>query len=405
MATLNDSTTARLTEIPDILAKFSCLDAPIDKARGLPNSAFTSEVFFEFEQERLFARSWIYAARQSAIPNSGDVIPVNVAGQPIFIVRQADGTVRAFYNVCLHRGARLVSNPCRGRKTIVCPYHSWAYELDGTLCARPHYFGPGHHDNMKAASRDEPRLFPVRSAIWHDWIFVNLDGNSPQFESFLAPVNKQWGDFNLSEIKFAHHLQIDFRANWKLVIENYFDFYHVFKVHPTFHKKLSKSLRQPTKGDGHFLHNQFWEEDTHPFVSTDPSDPALPPVSRSNESGLRKSVFGVLFPNSAVNIHGTDLQFTHLEPLAPNHTRMHRYFYFIGNAATSADYLRARQRTYEAWTALLQEDVGVCERAQEGRRCNAYDGGRFAPSWDSAAHYFHKLVADVIASETNHHPT
>ena len=180
---------------------------------------------------------------------------------------------------------------------------------------------------------------------------------------------------------------------------------NVFKVHPTFHKRLSKSLRQPTKGDGHFLHNHFWEEDTRPFVSTDPSDPALPPVSRLNESGLRKSVFGVLFPNSAVNIHGTDVQFTHLEPLAPNHTRMHRYFYFIGKAATTADYLRARQRTYEAWTALLQEDVGVCERAQEGRRCNAYDGGRFAPSWDSAAHYFHRLVADVIASETNHHPT
>lgn len=381
----------------DLSKSFSCLSGSLDEARGLPNECFTSEAFFALERDEVLAKSWTFAGRKSAIPNPGDVLPVEVAGRPVLLVREAENSeVRAFYNVCPHRGARLISQQCSHRSTIVCPYHAWTYGLDGRLKARPHFFGPDRHDAPNSGQEDRPRLFSIRTASWHDWVFVTFDEETPPFEAFLSPIHSQWAEYDLSRLSFAHELTLEFHANWKLVIENYFDFYHVFKVHPKFHLALSKSLRQPTIGDGHFLHNEFWEEDAESFIPDEADSRPLPWVPGPSSTERRKSVFGVLFPNTAINIHRMDLQFTHFKPLAPNLTRMYRMFYFVGEAATASEYRKARERTYEGWAALLQEDLSVCQRAQEGRLCEAYDGGRFAPSWDSAALYFHRLVADTV---------
>jgi choline monooxygenase len=153
----------------------AALAAPVDAARGLPNEAFTSQEFFRLEQRRLFARTWVFAGRAGDMSAAGDVCPVEVAGRPLVLVRDRDGEVRAFHNVCPHRGARLVCEPEHGRAVLTCPYHAWTYGLDGGLRSRPHYHGPDRHD---PAGDDRVSLFRAPCVVWHDWIFVNPDGGA-----------------------------------------------------------------------------------------------------------------------------------------------------------------------------------------------------------------------------------
>ena len=115
------------------------LDGPPEKVRGLPNEVFTSQAFFELEQQTLFTRCWTFAGVvASELPEVGDVRPVEVAGQPLLLIRGADGEIRVFHNVCPHRGAKLVDEPTHVEKALTCVYHAWSYGLDGRLRARPH---------------------------------------------------------------------------------------------------------------------------------------------------------------------------------------------------------------------------------------------------------------------------
>ena len=109
------------------------IQGPTEHARGLPNEAYGSEAVHRLEQRRLFARTWCFAGRASSVPAIGDVAPVEVAGLPLFMARGTDGEVRVFHNVCPHRGARLVPKCQRAKRSLVCPYHAWTYELDGRL--------------------------------------------------------------------------------------------------------------------------------------------------------------------------------------------------------------------------------------------------------------------------------
>ena len=117
------------------------IEAPLEEAGALPNAAYTSDAFLELENERLFARGWTLAGCAHQIPGPGDGLPVTVAGLPLILLRNREGEIRAFHNVCRHRGAQILAEPCRGKPALTCPYHAWSYDLEGRLTARPHFHG------------------------------------------------------------------------------------------------------------------------------------------------------------------------------------------------------------------------------------------------------------------------
>ena len=144
------------------------LDKPVAESSGLPNIAYTSADFFALEQHTVFRKNWVFAGFVHQLNRIGEMIPVEVAGQPIVLVMAEDGKIRAFHNVCRHRGAQLVTEPKTSKK-FVCPNHSWSYSLEGKLIARPHFHGGEKHDiNQAACHRAD--LSPVRCTTWHDWI-------------------------------------------------------------------------------------------------------------------------------------------------------------------------------------------------------------------------------------------
>ena len=163
---------------------------PIEEwASGLPNEAYVSDAFAEWEQDVLLARTWACIGTGRRVPEVGDAMPLEFAGLPLFMLRGRDGEVNVFHNVCSHRGMMLMDKPTRTRGAIRCPYHSWTYDLDGSLRSTPMIGGTDSH-TCEGFERAKHGLKPVRTATWFDAVFVNLSGDAEPFETFIAPVAK-----------------------------------------------------------------------------------------------------------------------------------------------------------------------------------------------------------------------
>ena len=367
--------------------------------RGLPNAAFTTDAFLNLEYQTLFKRSWVFAGRASAVANPGDVEPVEVAGSSLFLVRGADQKIRVFHNVCPHRGARLVIESLQETLTLTCPYHAWSYELDGNLKGRPHYHGPDQHDrgnNSGEHTNERVCLFEVRSALWHDWVFVNLDGAAQSFDDYIAPIRSHLDGWDLSQFSFAYHDQFEFRCNWKLVTENFSDYYHNFKVHPNM---VGAAYVAETSGPAHpagvhlsLLSTMTGSDQMFSEVKMD----ALPTLPGLAEDKRLTQPAAIVFPNIGMVIHPAHMQFAYFEPIDAGTSIMHLWFYFVGDAAEASRYEKTRQFTYTEFETINKEDEGICLRLQEGRTCDAYDGGRLAPYWDVSTAHFHRQIADAI---------
>ena len=209
------------------------VQAPIETASGLPNACYIDTAMYEHEQNTLFRNSWVAVGFGKDIPQPGCVKPVNFAGLPMLLVRNQDGNINVFQNVCRHRGMILVDSAKQLRGPITCPYHAWAYDLDGALRKTPHVGGPDIHEHDSVKHCDYP-LNAVRSHLWHDIIFVNIGGTTAEFTDYAADLIDRWGEFEQplyhggADSSFGFTLD----CNWKLAVENYCESYHLPFVHP-----------------------------------------------------------------------------------------------------------------------------------------------------------------------------
>ena len=215
----------------------------VTKATTMPPEAFRSAEFYDVEQEKLFAATWQVAAFTEQLQSKGDVVTATVAGQPILVTRAKDGELRAFFNVCRHRGARLVKDKVScGKKSLACPYHNWGYSLDGRLVGTP-LWGKEHKvpDEILAArleaagtnkdvqdfDKADYGLLPVRVDTWGPFVYVNVDGQAPPLNEYLGRVTQDLELYPFDDFVTVRQDDLDIKANWKLLAENFMDFYHV----------------------------------------------------------------------------------------------------------------------------------------------------------------------------------
>lgn len=197
---------------------------PPGKTMAMPPSAYLSKKLYTLEKERIFARDWICLGRTEEIPQTGDYLTGTINDQPLFAIRGRDGGVRTFSNVCLHRMMRLLTGrgSCRG---ITCPYHGWAYSIDGQLKGAPY---------MKERPGFDPKgmsLPEVRTEIWEGWIYVTLDPNTVSITEQLAPLHDVVGRYRMGDyvqVVTQDHL---WNTNWKLLTENFMEGYHLPVAH------------------------------------------------------------------------------------------------------------------------------------------------------------------------------
>ena len=386
--------------VDDFQAALWRVNQPILEARGLPNRSYTAEDFAVFERDGLLAKTWVCVGVGQHVPKVGDLRPVNLLGLPLLLLRDRVGEIRVFHNVCSHRGVELVSEPCSVKRRICCPYHSWTYDLDGSLVATPSIGGPGKND-CPGFDRASHGLKPVRSAVWADVVFVNLSGDAPPFGDYIAPVVERWHDFDMSLLRHGgldSSLQFDIACNWKLAVENYCEAYHLPWVHPGLnsysrledHFEIAEEGRYA--GQGSLVYAPRLSDDGAEF----PKFPGLPSKWRSQAEYI------ALFPNVLLGIHADHLFVVYLEPVSASRTREYFEIYYVGDEPLGDDYAALRAANSRGWRSVFSEDQDVVERLQRGRASPAFEGGVFSPAMDGPTHCFHKWAARGFADAASH---
>ncbi|MFO0995611.1 MAG: aromatic ring-hydroxylating dioxygenase subunit alpha [Alphaproteobacteria bacterium] len=366
------------------------LELPTGEATALPNPAYTSPEFLKLENERLFARTWMLAGLAHEIPMPGDAMPVTVADRPVILVRDQAGTVRAFHNVCRHRGAQLLLEPCRRLRAFTCPNHAWSYDLSGKLRMRPHFYGGDKHEIVDGNGHLAD-LEPVRCETWFDWIFVNMDGNAAPLGDYLKPMVDRLQGYDFAAIRHGETLEYDLKANWKLPLENFIEPYHVFACHPWLSSFVPMNKRTPPDYERHCLFCGY---------HYDAPDPArgmgLPYFTNLPPTRQLEGIWFLMFPGFCFQVFPDQVVLFLVTPQGPERTLERIVIYFIGDEALKPDYAEARQRVIDNWVELNAEDIGIIERMQLGRHSDGFDGGVLSPYWDRATHQFARLLVDAM---------
>ena len=236
--------------------------ANFDDALSLPPSIYHDPGILDLEISRIFHSEWICLGRTAEMPRPGDFLSRDLVGAPVLVVRQRDGLIRAFSNVCLHRAAKLL--PGDGHVTrISCPYHSWTYDLDGRLIGAPH-MGKTHGFDI-----GKHRLKELRCDTWEGFIYVTLDADAARPSERLISLTDMIGDYRIADYEPVYATEETWNTNWKCLVENYMDAYHIHRVHRESFGKYGTSEDRTYLFDGddsysyHYVHEEAGEKSVH----------------------------------------------------------------------------------------------------------------------------------------------
>ncbi|MGU9958180.1 MAG: aromatic ring-hydroxylating oxygenase subunit alpha [Arenicellales bacterium WSBS_2016_MAG_OTU3] len=378
----------------DVLNK---IKQPTAAANGLPNLAYTNAEFALYERDYVLAKTWICLGFASDVPNMGDVYPADIMGLPLVMVRDKNGNVNVFHNVCSHRGQMLVHKACNVKSVIRCPYHSWTYKLEGELQGTPHIGGSGIHE-LEGFEKDDKGLKSVRSGVWSDLVFINLSGDAESFEDYLKPLRERWQPFwgdsegiNLTADKTTGYTELRLNANWKLAVENYCEAYHLPWVHP--------DLNRYSKLEDHYNiahENHFAGQGTTVYNADYVDGPAFPKFPHWPADKKSFGEYAALFPNVLLGIQVDHVFAMILMPDSAEQTTERLQLYYLDDAAISETHATTRDSTRKAWRQVFAEDVWAVEGMQRGRQSPAFNGGTFSSVMDVPTHTFHKWLAERL---------
>ena len=385
-------------KLSDILDpnKIEVVKNSIEKAHGLPNECYLNNDYLEFEKEKIFKNNWTMIGVASSVPNPGDAKPFNLLGIPILIVRNKENEVKVFHNVCSHRGFKLVDQECKLKNVIRCPYHSWSYDFNGKLTVTPHIGGLGKHE-VEGFDKNKSNLKEIKSNIWMDLIFININSNAKPFEDFIKPLEDRWSKFiSKKDQKLIRHstdngyFNMTVNSNWKFAIENYCESYHLPWIHPELNKVSNISDHYHIEDENLNFSGQGSNKYSQQFDGNVKFKcfPNWP-----NELS-EKSEYVSLYPNVMLGIHIDHFYAFWLEPISNNQTKEHFELYYVGDESASSDEFKdIREKNFAFWQEVMNEDVTAIEGMQNGRNSPAYNGGNFSPVMDTPTLMFHKWVA------------
>ena len=343
---------------------------------GLPAKSYTDENFWKKECNTVLSNGWLFVGFVHEFKKPGDVIPILIADKPVLLVKDNNNKITAFHNVCSHRCLKLVDKKKNVGKIIRCPYHSWSYDLEGKLKAAPHIGGIDQHQ-PKGFNFSDHGLKKIKIHVWHDWIFINFNGKVKKFEDYAKPLIKKFNDIDLTKLKYAATLDFGkIKTNWKFLIENFIEPYHVQFVHKSTTNQPLKDHYTVVDGICYGSGVDVKEEDTK-------NSKALSVTSRYL-SLFPNFIIGTYFPNQV----GVYLNV----PIAPGVTSQKRIIYTTDGkhmGKEEADMVK------NIWWSVHKEDHEMCERLQEGRSSPASEeGGLLSPVWEKGVQAFQKLVVD-----------
>jgi glycine betaine catabolism A len=361
----------------------------------LPARAYQDPRILDWEREHIVRRDWVMAARAEDVPEPGSFELLELDGESLILVRGRDDVIRAFYNVCRHRGTAVEERACGKAVRFQCPYHAWIYDLDGRLIRAK------HTEDLEDFGFATSGLTPVRSETWGGFIFLCFAD-----ESLTPPLREYMGDWfehhagfgrDMGTLRRAARLTYDVGANWKIVAENYSECYHCPGVH-----KLLNRLTPYDLGED-FLAEGPWKGGWMPFadgcetMSMSGTRDGRPLLYARDEAEARRIYYYILWPNLIVSVH-PDYVLTHQAwPDGPSRSTVHCDLYVEADRADSIDIAGA----VEFWDLTNREDYHVVEMQQRGTRSRSWTAGRYS-NQEASVHAFDIMVADRYANDGSH---
>jgi phenylpropionate dioxygenase-like ring-hydroxylating dioxygenase large terminal subunit len=355
---------------------------------GLPCHAYADAAWLARERREVLAKSWTAIASRAQVAEAGDLLGTECAGVRVLLARDRTGVLRGFHNVCSHRGALLLEGEAHRQPSIACPYHCWTYALDGRLIATPDV---GGHGRMHADEIDPGALGlkPIRIAEWGGLVFGDLGGEGAPLEQHLAPLRRRWTAYGFEGLVHGGSAQCNVEGNWKLVLENFVESYHLPWVHP--------DLNTYSRSEDHYdviepplLIGQGNRTAAPPALDGKLRRfPNLPPAAE------RQGEFLLIFPNGiaiAMPDHYATLVVT---PVSPERTVERFDFWFLPEAETEA-VKAARQAVIDRWLAINTQDIAIVRRLQLGRASPAFDGGVLTQHWERPVAAFQGLLRERL---------
>ncbi len=361
--------------------------APPEEARALPFAAYRDESLFAIEMQRLFRGDWIAVCAEAALENAGDYLALDIGGEPLALVRGADGELRALSNVCRHRGTLMLEPgiDCLEKGTIVCPYHAWSYADTGAFRGAPYTHG------LKI-DPEEHSLPAFRTETWMGVVFVCLDPDAPPLAQRLAGIAPHLEEFDPASFTAAGPMASPevWDANWKLIVENGIESYHLFKVHEQTLEKVT-----PTRGAYYIEGSASWTLTGGEVVQYG-GDGVVGKLVSSLFGGNANDDHYVLvsIPPSFVGVMGLDSwDWIVVHPIGPTSSRV------LQGTLTRQPLDSVSQKIGQGYaTAFLEEDRWICERAQAGMASEHSRGGRLVPLERVVAD-FHNYLAWRLTGE------
>jgi choline monooxygenase len=336
----------------------------------LPAKWYTSPELYEKERTQLFATQWLYVAHETELLQPGDYVTAEIANYPLYIMRQPDGGIKAFHNVCRHRAAPLVSGPTgnAGSSVITCRYHGWSYGVDGHLVATPYF------DCLTDCQRSEMSLFELQVAVYQGLVFVNMAAEAQPFKTVFNQLTAtiEQSQYVLANYKFHSKIVRRGKFNWKVWMDGYQECYHCMTIHPIFTRD--------------FALQKYKVENYELF--------AVHSCERKTESssGSADGLWLWVYPNLGMPIYGPCFYTLQVNPLAVNETELTYTFHFSQEADDK------HISDFRAFVdQITDEDINICEQVQKNLQAGIYENGYLNPLRENGVAYFHALVRQHLA--------
>lgn len=362
----------------------------LECAETLASRFYTDPAVLAAERARIFQRTWqlVGTLGQSCGQRKGveqtiacpeTYFTFDLAGEPIVVVRDNAGVLRAFSNVCRHRAGPIAEGSgCRS--VLNCAYHGWTYTLDGRLIGTPEI------DGVELFDRSTMGMVPLRCETWERFIFVNFSNAGPSLTEYLGNIPELARAFKFEGLALVERRDYTVNCNWKVYVDNYLEGYHIPIVHPG----LMKEIDYPRYRCETFRYHSRQLGPVKPLKPSEESQRVYAPGM-----GLKDALYFWVFPNLMLNFYPNNVQINLIVPLSHDKTLTIFEWYF--HDANSAKVRERAAKAIEFSHVVQQEDMHICEAVQRGLQSSTYDRGRYSVKRENGVHHFHMLLAEFLS--------
>jgi Rieske 2Fe-2S family protein len=355
---------------------------PLLEASMLPPRAFTDEAVAAWEAEHLFLGGWVCAGHAGPVSERGAYVTREAGGESVLLVGDDEGRPHGFFNVCRHRGARLVEGAEGRVRRLQCPYHAWSYGFDGALRSAP---GTDGIDAFDAACHG---LTPVRTQLLAGLLFCDVSGTAPPLEEHVGALAGHLAAYRLAALERAAAITYDVAANWKAIVQNYSECLHCPGVHPELNRLSHYLSGVDYEGPGAWCGGSMALNEGVATMATGAA--TRPPIAGLEGGALRRVLYFALFPNALVSLHPDYAMLHTLWPRGAGRTEVACEWYFEPETAAAPGFDPGDAVSF--WDTVNRQDWRVCELTQQGVGSRGYRRGRYTAN-EHTVHAFDQMVA------------